>query len=747
MLQRRCLQLLIVVSCVSAGLALGEPPAPPRYQLVLKMPPTSGVRSVAVSADGSLIVTDGGEGGVLIYDATTGALLRAIDRVGDNKVAFSPDGRSLVAAGFRTSDGSKYDPALHLRDVETGKLIRKFEGHTEIESYSVAFSPDGRLLASGGKDKEILVWEVATGVLRHRFADQAFPVSALAFSPDSRVLASGGGEKLIRLWDMESGSQLRALAGHRDWVSSIAFSHDGRRIASAGCDWGFHRGHDWPLPEGRGPEQSEWKLWDTATGDSIRTVAEPGRMLAVAFTADDKALVCAIGKDVRLYDLTRDAAARFLTRHDGLVTSVALSPDGASVFTSSHDHTVKSVRLADGALERRLSGYREQVSSVALSSDSSLLAAASGDSLFARGSVKSGSEELSPGAIRLWDAHSGRLLQRLGDPSGQFLATALSADGRTLAGGGARRDGLGIVHVWEAASGELIWSANDHEAEVLAIAISADGTILASGGAEGEVKIRDLRTGVAFSTLKKHVGGATSIAFSADGAFLVCGAGNGATHIWETRTGALLRSCQAEGSPAITSGGDRVFNCVGLSRDGTTLATSSVSVWNMQGDPVKLWDPRTGALVRDFSAEKIQGRPMALSPDGAIVATGGKSIKLYEVRTGKRLRELFGHLKRTQSIAFSADGRLLVSGGNYGTINAWEVATGRHLLTWFTFSETHSGRGSDEWLAYSPEGDYDGSPGVDRYLSWRVGDELLTPATPGLNLHRPDRVESALKLP
>jgi WD40 repeat protein len=162
---------------------------------------------------------------------------------------------------------------------------------------------------------------------------------------------------------------------------------------------------------------------------------------------------------------------------------------------------------------------------------------------------------------------------------------------------------------------------------------------------------------------------------------------------------------------------------------------------------VSLWDIRTGELKRTFSEPAIKGRPMALSPDGAVLATGGKSVRLWDARTGKPLRELFGHLKRTQSIAFSADGQLVVSGGSYGTTNAWEVATGRHLVTLFAFPASRDGTASDDWLAYHPDGFYDGSPGVERYLAWRVGDELLTPDTLGPQLHRPDRIASALTLP
>jgi WD40 repeat protein len=161
---------------------------------------------------------------------------------------------------------------------------------------------------------------------------------------------------------------------------------------------------------------------------------------------------------------------------------------------------------------------------------------------------------------------------------------------------------------------------------------------------------------------------------------------------------------------------------------------------------MRLWDARTGELKREFSEPLITGRPMALSPDGAVLATGGKSIRLWNAQTGEPLRELFGHLKRTQSITFSADGRMLFSGGSYGTTNAWEVATGSHLVTLFAFPERRNGTVEDDWLAYHPDGYYEGSPGVDRLLAWRVGDELLTPETLGPLLHRPERLADTLKL-
>ena len=200
------------------------------------------------------------------------------------------------------------DKLVGVYDVRTGKRVRTLAGHTEWEAYATAFSPDGKLLASSGADKQILVWDLATGTLRHRLGDQSSPVSTLAFSPDGATLASGGGDKTIRLWDATSGRLIRSLAGHRDWVCTLAFSPDGKTIASGSCDWAYHRGRDPSRFEGRDSgAESEWKLWDAATGTLKRTVTDAGRLLSLAFAPDGKSLACGIGKDVRLYDLQAES--------------------------------------------------------------------------------------------------------------------------------------------------------------------------------------------------------------------------------------------------------------------------------------------------------------------------------------------------------------------------------------------------------------------------------------------------------
>lgn len=709
--------------------------------LVLQDAPESSVVSVTVSPDGSLIASDSFDGRVRLHDANSGALVRAINTGGGRKVAFAPDGRILACAGYHM------DKKIGLFEVGTGKLVRKLDGHTEIETYAIAFSPDGRWLASAGTDKQILVWELASGTLKHQLTNQPFPITALAFSPDSAILASGGGDKTVRLWDTQSGQLCRTLEGHRDWVVSLAFTPEGRTIASGDCDWAYHRGRDPSYFDRPDPGcQSQWKLWDTATGQLKRTETEPGRLLSLALAPDGLGLACGVGNEVRWHDLRAEASGRVVTTHNGPITSVAFSHDGASIFSGSHDHTVRRTRLRDDRVEWRTPGHYEQVNSVALANDGSILATGSSDIRFALRVFKASAKGIGPGTVRLWDPRTGRRLRLLGDPAEQVLAVALSPDGRLVAGGGARPDGSGSVHLWETATGAPIWSLNNHRTEVQALAFAPDGSMLATAGADGQVKLRDPGTGSVTRTLDGHEGGATSLGFSSNSALLACGEGHGGTRLWDARTGRRLRTCKDAGSRAQFVTTDRMITAVALSPDGGTLAACPATMGNTYGDPLRLWSTTTGEFKPGFTAPAPHGRPIALSPDGTIVATGGKTIALWDVATGKRLRNLTGHLKKTQSIIFSADGRLLVGGGSYGTTNLWEVATGRLLATFFAFPESRGKDGAEDWLATTPDGFYQGSPGVARYLAWRVGDELQTPKNLGPQLHRPDRLESSLKL-
>jgi hypothetical protein len=225
-------------------------------------------------------------------------------------VSFSPDG-SLLASG-------SWDDTIKLWRVADGSLVRTHKGLLGFVS-SVSFSPDGSLLASGNFDGTIKLWRVSDGALVRTLTGHS-PVNSVSFSPDGSLLASGSGDGTIKLWRVADSLEVRTLTGHTDGVRSVSFSPDGSLLAS-------------------GSRDNTIKLWRVADGLEVRT----------------------------------------LTGHTDLVLSVSFSPDGRLLASGSGDKTIKLWRVADGSLVCTLTGHRVPVESVSFSPDGSLLASRSSD--------------------------------------------------------------------------------------------------------------------------------------------------------------------------------------------------------------------------------------------------------------------------------------------------------------------------------------------------------------------------------
>jgi dipeptidyl aminopeptidase/acylaminoacyl peptidase len=277
------------------------------------------------------VATASFDGTIRLWDLSTGKKRRTSrgHEGGVHSVTFSPDGKTLASGGR--------DMVVRLWDVATGREVRKLEGHEKTRSYgdvsAVAFSPDGKLLASAGShDRTIRFWDTATGRERRRVRQDG--TSAAAFSPDGKTLAAGGWDGKIHLWEVGTGREMRVIEPQRDsgegpYIDAVAFSPDGRTLAT-------------------GSHDETARLWDVATGAERRRLkGHLGVVWSVAFSLDGKLLASGgLDETVRLWEVATGQEVHRLRGHSGWVLSVAFSPDGRSLVSGADDTTALAWSLS-----------------------------------------------------------------------------------------------------------------------------------------------------------------------------------------------------------------------------------------------------------------------------------------------------------------------------------------------------------------------------------------------------------------
>ncbi len=601
-------------------------------------------------------------------------------------------------------------------------LITTLHGHT-ANVRSVAFSPDGTMLASGGKDKSVILWDRATHQpLGEPLTGHTDRVTQVAFHPHSPILASSSRDTTIRLWDIASQEPIgEPLTGHTERVNSIAFNPDGTVLASGSADntiilWNIANARESSTPIGEpltghtddihsltlspdgkilasGGKDNTIRMWNMETGRLLYAPIEghTGSVNSLAFSPDGKILASAsTDRTIRLWDVeTGRPYGTPFTGHPTIITSIAFSPDGELLASGSEDNTVI---LWDAKTSQQLGwplkGHANSVLGLAFSPDGKTLATASSDS-----------------SIVLWDIEAAR---HLAGHTGVVRSVAYSPDGQLIASGSGDR----TIRLWDAVTLEAIDTflsnpsgntnslKSGHTDTIWSIDFSPDGQTIASGSADDTIILWDVASGSpSTEPIPAHEGDVLSVTYSPDGQTLASGSKDHTIKLWKATTMDLLLTLKGH------TGG---VNDVAFGPNGRLMASAG------RDNLVMVWDVATGHPVGPpLTGHTDDVNSVVFSPDGKLLASGSHdtSIILWDVDMGKEVAELEGHIYRVTSVAFSPDGKTLASGSYDTNVVLWDPDTRQPIgpplightndvnsITWSPNGETLVSGGWDNML-------------------------------------------------
>ncbi|HTP09040.1 MAG TPA: WD40 repeat domain-containing protein, partial [Anaerolineae bacterium] len=474
------------------------------------------VYTVLYSPDGKQILAGLVNGEARAWDAQTHQLVQtfpigvgtAPDRSDEHGIwgaAYRPDGQQIAFTNGKN---------IQIQTVD-GTPVITLTGHTG-DVYSVAYSPNGKWLASGGADSKAFIWDMQTGQ-PISLTNHARTVRSVAFSPDGKWLGVGSWDRSITLHPIEitaSGAISIGLpitlTGHTGNINAIAFSPDSKLIASASDD-------------------RTVRVWDVKTGKEQTTLTgHTDAVRAVAFTTDGQyllsggsdsvVLIWAIGRsDTQYID--------YLTGPTSVINGAAFSPDGRYVLGGSGDGSIWiwDRQPPANAAYTTLNGHTAGVRRLVYSPDGSILASASAD-----------------GTVQLWDTTSGQISMTLPKISGGLWSAAFSPDGKLIATAGAD----GSARLWDVSAGQpttaTIALYGHGKDQVAAIAFSPDGRYLATGGYDKNAVIWDTQTWLPLYKLEGHLDDVYAVAFSPDSRTLATGSADDTIKLWNVATGNLI---------------------------------------------------------------------------------------------------------------------------------------------------------------------------------------------------------------
>lgn len=623
---------------------------------------------------------------------------------------------------------------------------------------TLAFSSDGKLLASGSRDKTIKLWNVSTGVELRTFIGHSEKISSLSFSPDGKLLASGSHDGTFKLREIATGktllTQKHSNTDNTVLVNSVAFSPDGKILASAANDI---------------------KLWNAATGEMVRIIDIPTRhpsrdFYNLSFSPDGNNLLCIYDNSIKIWDVASGAEIKTVYKDSANEKFINITSVGEKFATVFNNKTLKIFDLNSQTEITTLNGEFDGINFVDFSLDGKSIATADDDN-----------------TVKIWDLKSGKEIKTLVGHLKTVDYLAFSPDSKLLASGGRDKS----LKIWNVASGKLIYSFDGSSTNVNSISLSEDGKYLASAGNDDTIKVWDLKNGAVQKTFKESSVAVCAIVFSPDGKTLASRSYDGLT-LWDIATakriGTIEGSHQNECSVAFSPDNKKVAGIFGNHQLKIIDAETATEIQNSTENPkaitsiefsadskflvtgsydatVRLWDVKTGRETNSFEVNDSSTAVYSadISPDGNFAVAGCWSyVKIWNVGSGNEILQI-PQVGLTAKVSFSPDSKTLITVGSDDSIRFWDLKTGseinyKNLPDWVSFEgylsvgkvngetvkairegtkinlinlDTNAIQASlisinkNDWLVTTPDGFFDGTPTAWKQLIWRFNDNTF----------------------
>jgi WD40 repeat protein/serine/threonine protein kinase len=613
----------------------------------------------------------------------------------DGQLIFTGSGQHGHAAGgavsaWRLDDALKFAPPEPPQRKLQPVLVQTLTGHEEYV-LTVALARGGKLLASGGADASIRLWDAEAGEPKGVLKLHQDDVRSIAFTEDSSRFLTASNDRRIHLWDTDRQARVSTLIGHTSSVSSVVVLPDGERAIS-------------------GSDDKTLRLWDLTKGNPSLSVAtfHTGRISCLALAPDGKTLASG-GQDNQLIISELDGDKLVLKHrlegHTGEIRGLAFWPDtknGLYLFSASRDGTVRMWRADEGKHFRTNEIGIGVVYSVAISPDGTLLAVGGGD--WTKGSIKvydlatsdvlaeirefkgfvhalafaEDSRTLAAGSadksVTLWRLDEATTATPGGDPTAitevlkidghteHVSSLAVTRDGKTIVSGSA--DSLVLARDIQPRLNRRVFSGHRRDRQV-AVDASKDGSLLVSGDFDGKLRIN--RSGAGdVKEIDAHEGGVMSVELSPDESQILTTGCDNTARLFSAQTGELLKTFQ----------GHTGWVCEGaFGETDWQIATTSFD------RTIRLWNATTGLEVAQLDTAGQIADALCIAPDRQTVAAGMRdgSVRVFGAGGGQKPRVFAGHADRVRDVVFTPDGKHLISGSYDRTMRVWNVESGAEV--------------------------------------------------------------------